>query len=104
MHVSGDEQNDNQTMHQERMGCQQQLPHWSTHRRCSHQRHGRDYPAIPLSQSALGAWLIIAPWLLSDATTASTPNGLIAGMVLIALSLPRGAISQQYAGWNQRIR
>jgi hypothetical protein len=51
-----------------------------------------------------GAWLIIAPWLLSGATTASTLNGLIAGMVLIALSLPRGRISQQYAGWNQRIR
>jgi hypothetical protein len=52
----------------------------------------------------LGLWLIVAPWLLSDATTASTINGLVAGIALIALSLPRGAISQQYAGWNQHIR
>lgn len=50
-----------------------------------------------------GAWIIVAPWLLSGSTTGSTLNGLIAGVVLIGLSVPRGSVSQSYATWNQRI-
>lgn len=52
----------------------------------------------------LGGWLLIAPWLLDGATTASTINDMLFGAVLIALSLPRGPVTERYAEWNARIR
>lgn len=51
----------------------------------------------------LGLWLVAAPWLLGGATTGSTTNDIVAGIALIALSLPRGAVRDQYAGWQPYI-
>lgn len=51
-----------------------------------------------------GGWFIIAPWLLDGATTTSTLNGLIAGIALIVLSLPRGPVGERYGGWDRYIR
>lgn len=51
-----------------------------------------------------GLWLLVAPWILSGATTGSIVNNSIAGIALIDLSLPHGPISQQYAAWNQHVR
>jgi hypothetical protein len=53
---------------------------------------------------ALGAWLLLAPWLLNGATSLSTINDLIAGILLIALSLPRGPVTEEYGEWTMRIR
>lgn len=50
-----------------------------------------------------GVWLIAAPWLLGGATTGSTVNDMIAGAVLVALSIPRGVVRDQYGGWQPYI-
>ncbi len=52
---------------------------------------------------AAGLWLIAAPWILGGATTGSTANDVLAGLVLIALSVQRGAVREQYAGWQRYI-
>lgn len=51
-----------------------------------------------------GVWLIAAPWLLDGiASPLAAWNGVISGVLLIALALPRGAIRNSYAGWNRYI-
>ncbi|PJI87222.1 NAD-dependent epimerase/dehydratase family protein [Sphingomonas koreensis] len=51
---------------------------------------------------ALGAWLIAAPFLLAGATLAGGALSLVAGMLVIGLSLPRGRRSvEHYAGWDR---
>ncbi len=52
----------------------------------------------------LGAWLVVAPWILDGATTASTANDVVIGLALIALSIPRGPILQRYASWQRYVR
>jgi len=46
-----------------------------------------------------GLWLIAAPWFLTGATTGSAINDAIAGIIVIALSIPRGAVHQRYGDW-----
>ena len=52
----------------------------------------------------LGAWIAAAPWLLGGATTASTWNDLVAGAVVVLLSLPRGRVGERYGSWERLIR
>lgn len=48
-----------------------------------------------------GAWLIAAPWLLDGAaSTLAQGASVIAGLLLIALAIPRGSIRNSYGGWN----
>jgi hypothetical protein len=51
----------------------------------------------------LGLWFIVAPWLLGGGTTASVWSNVIAGLLLIPLALPRGAVREQYGGWQRLI-
>ncbi|MGI9077983.1 MAG: SPW repeat protein [Gemmatimonadaceae bacterium] len=51
----------------------------------------------------LGAWIIAAPWLLSGAGTAARWNDVIAGALLIVLSILRGPVRERYAGWDRLI-
>jgi hypothetical protein len=51
-----------------------------------------------------GAWLVLAPWLLGGASTAAAIASVIAGIALIALSLPRGAVHSHYGDWDRLIR
>ncbi|MGH7447732.1 MAG: vitamin K epoxide reductase family protein, partial [Longimicrobiales bacterium] len=51
----------------------------------------------------LAAWIAIAPWLLGDATTAGRWSGLLVGIMLIALSIPRGAVRERYGGWQRYV-
>lgn len=51
-----------------------------------------------------GAWLVAAPWLLAGASTAAALASVIAGIALIALSLPRGAVHSHYGAWDKLIR
>jgi uncharacterized membrane protein len=46
-----------------------------------------------------GLWLLVTPWFLAGATTASVINSLLVGVILIALSIPRGQVMQRYGGW-----
>jgi hypothetical protein len=52
---------------------------------------------------AFGLWLVAAPWLLSGVPSAfATVNSVIAGLALVALSLPRGRRSgEHYGGWDR---
>jgi hypothetical protein len=52
----------------------------------------------------VGLWLAASPFFLSGGTLASGTVDLVAGLGLLALSLPRGARSEeQYGGWNRFI-
>lgn len=50
-----------------------------------------------------GLWLVAAPWLLSGVPSGlATVNSVIAGLALVALSLPRGRRSaEHYGGWDR---
>ena len=51
-----------------------------------------------------GIWLIAAPWLLDGiASPLAVWNGVICGLLLIALAIPRGKIKDSYAGWDRYI-
>lgn len=52
----------------------------------------------------LGAWVILAPWILADATPASKWSGAIVGALVMALSLPRGPVGERYGTWERFIR
>lgn len=51
----------------------------------------------------LGAWFIISPWLLQGASPGATWSGIIIGIILILLSLPRGQVRQRYGSWERYI-
>jgi uncharacterized membrane protein len=51
----------------------------------------------------LGAWIAVAPWMLDGANAASRWNGLLAGVAVMALSLPRGRVCERYATWDRLI-
>lgn len=52
----------------------------------------------------LGAWVAAAPRLLEGATSRSTWNDVIAGALVILLSLPRGPVGERYGSWERFIR
>lgn len=51
----------------------------------------------------LGLMLAIVPWLLDGGTTAACINDLIAGLVVIGLSLPRGVKRETYGSWDRYV-
>jgi hypothetical protein len=52
-----------------------------------------------------GAWLVVAPWWLDGAgSTAAVVASVIAGIALMTLSVPRGAVRGRYGSWNRYIR
>jgi len=49
-----------------------------------------------------GLWLIAAPWIMDGASMLASWAGVLIGLVLIALSLPRGARSKEhYGSWDR---
>jgi hypothetical protein len=60
--------------------------------------------AIRFINIPFGIWLIAAPWLLDGiASPLAAWNGVICGLLLIVLALPRGRIRDSYAGWDRYI-
>jgi len=60
--------------------------------------------AIRFINIPFGAWLIVAPWLLDgSASPLATWNGVICGVLLIVLAIPRGPVKNSYAGWDRYI-
>lgn len=51
----------------------------------------------------IGLWLMAAPWLLEGGSTVANVSGLLTGVLVVALSIPRGAVRNQYARWNKLI-
>lgn len=47
-----------------------------------------------------GAWLIIAPWVLDGAGPLAAAGSVVAGVLLMSLSVPRGKVRYRYGGWN----
>ncbi|MGQ9424328.1 vitamin K epoxide reductase family protein [Gilvimarinus sp. F26214L] len=58
---------------------------------------------LRLLNTVIGLWLIAAPWLLTGGSLAAGIGGVIAGALVIGLSLPAGKIHYRYAGWNKLI-
>jgi len=54
--------------------------------------------------AAFGAWLLLAPWVVDGYFGAGVALTSIAGLLLIALSLPRGAIEGHYGSWDRYAR
>lgn len=53
---------------------------------------------------ALGAWVAASPFLLDGGSAVAMMANVVIGLALIALSLPRGARSDQhYGGWDRAI-
>jgi nucleoside-diphosphate-sugar epimerase len=51
-----------------------------------------------------GLWLMAAPWMLSGATAGAAWNDVICGLLVIALSLPRGTrSSEHYGSWDRYV-
>lgn len=50
-----------------------------------------------------GVWLIAAPWILSGAGAPAAWGSVIAGVLMIGLSLPRGPVRQHYGSWDRYI-
>jgi hypothetical protein len=51
----------------------------------------------------LGAWLLIAPLILTGYGGLGAAASIIAGLLLVALALPRGPIKGHYGAWDQMI-
>ena len=51
----------------------------------------------------VGLWLLASPWILSGGSGAAAVGSVVAGLLVIVLSLPRGAIRHRYAGWNRLV-
>ncbi len=53
---------------------------------------------------AFGAWLVLAPWVLAGASTFASWIGVLIGLAVIALSLPRGKrSSEHYGDWDRYV-
>lgn len=57
---------------------------------------------VRLINVLFGLWLIAAPWLLDGVTSnLAVWNGIVVGLALIVLALPRGRIKNAYNGWDR---
>jgi len=56
---------------------------------------------VRLLNIAMGNWIAMAPWLLSGHDAGSQWYDVIAGAALVALSVRRGRIEEQFGSWNR---
>ena len=52
----------------------------------------------------IGLWLLAAPWILAGSGLGAAIGSMIAGLVIVAASLPKGPIRHRYAGWSELLR
>lgn len=52
---------------------------------------------------ALGLWVAVAGWVLSGAGLPAQFNGLLVGLAVAALCLPRGVVYQRYGHWDRYV-
>ncbi|MGH9628042.1 MAG: SPW repeat protein [Bryobacteraceae bacterium] len=51
----------------------------------------------------LGLWIAAAPWILTGATAGAKWNGIVTGLLIAVLALPRGPVRERYAAWDRLI-
>ena len=51
----------------------------------------------------LWLWIVASVWILNGVTAGSRWNDLIVGVLVVALSLPRGSVRERYGGWDRWI-
>ncbi|MCJ8167245.1 SPW repeat protein [Pontibacter sp. E15-1] len=57
--------------------------------------------SVRLYNLPVGAWLLLAPWVLQYQHTAPLVNDMVVGALVIGLSLVKGKITDQYGGgWS----
>ena len=49
----------------------------------------------------VGLWLVVAPFLLGGAGAGATVNGVLCGLAVAALCLPRGKVLERYGTWDR---
>ncbi|MDQ2666660.1 MAG: NAD-dependent epimerase/dehydratase family protein [Gemmatimonadota bacterium] len=60
--------------------------------------------ALRFVNMLFAALVIVAPWVVSGATSGSRWSDLAAGVLVILLSIPRGAVGERYGSWERLIR
>ena len=50
-----------------------------------------------------GLWLLIAPWMLAGASAASRWSDMVAGVAIVAMTVPRGVVRDRYGAWDSWI-
>jgi len=56
--------------------------------------------ALRLLNVLFGAWIAASGWMLSGATAAGRWSGLVAGALILVLSLRRGHVGERYGAWQ----
>ena len=64
---------------------------------------GEPARAVRFINIPFGAWILIAPWLLPGASTVAVWNSVIAGALLVLISILRGPVKDRYGSWDQYI-
>ncbi len=59
--------------------------------------------ALRFLNALLGAWIFFSGWVLTGDTASTRWSGLIAGLIIIGLSLPRGPVRERYGAWQSWI-
>ena len=59
--------------------------------------------ALRLLNVVLGVGIAAVPWLVAGATTTACAIGLVAGLAIAALAVPRGVVRERYGAWDRLI-
>jgi hypothetical protein len=51
----------------------------------------------------LGAWLLVAPWVLDGVSNPARWIDMAVGLLVILLSLPRGRVASRFGSWDRYI-
>ncbi|MFC6766424.1 vitamin K epoxide reductase family protein [Natrinema soli] len=57
--------------------------------------------AVRFLNIPLAVWIVVAPWLFTGVPTVAAINAVIAGALILILSVPRGPITDRYGGWER---
>ncbi|SDD03570.1 vitamin K epoxide reductase family protein [Natrinema hispanicum] len=57
--------------------------------------------AIRFLNVPLAAWIAVAPWLATGVPTLAAINAVVAGALVVLLSVPRGSFEDRYGGWER---
>ena len=64
---------------------------------------GEPARAVRFINIPIGAWILVAPWLLPGAPPVAAWNSVIVGALLMLVSIPRGPVKDRYGSWDQYI-